>query len=254
MKKIAIAVLYFMLAVPAAYADNAEPRDMSAVRATVAAVADIAEFDIKNYDYDRIFRYALYTHNNFRILTDIDPMEGESSSMGYNKISLVSSEYMDYVMTDVLGITPEKPPISDLINRGFCYNNGYYLYTGGFNTFFATEINDIDSAELLGGGVFLVTFSDVYTEGNNRTAEQSYAVLLERDDNTYTLLRLGMGQDVPDTETLMSYVPTPRDDSVPREATENNDRKALLPFLLLVCGAGIVGVILCLTILVRSKK
>ena len=62
MKKLIIAALYLALASSAAYADNAEPRDMAAVRATVAACADIAEFDIKNYDYDKIFRYALYTH------------------------------------------------------------------------------------------------------------------------------------------------------------------------------------------------
>ena len=79
MKKIIIAALYLALGVSAAYADAA-PRDMVAVRATVAACADIAEFDIKNYDYDKIFRCALYTHENFRVLTDIDPKEGESST------------------------------------------------------------------------------------------------------------------------------------------------------------------------------
>ena len=102
MKKIILTVLYFAIAAPVAYADT-EPRDMVSVRATVAACADIAEFDIKSYDYDKIFRYALYTHENFRVLTDIDPKEGESSSFGYNKISLVSGEFMDFVMENVLG-------------------------------------------------------------------------------------------------------------------------------------------------------
>ena len=252
MKKLIIATLYLALAAPAAYADT-EPRDMAAVRATVAACADIAEFDIKDYDYDKIFRYALYTHENFRVLTDIDPKEGESSSFGYNKISLVSGEFMDYVMENVLGITPEKPPISDLTERGFCFNNGYYLYTGGFNTYFSTEITGIDSAEHLGGGVFLVNFSDVYTEGNTRTAEKSYAVLLEREDGTYTLLRLGMGQSPPDRETLMSYVPQSDTGETPSDEQTEGRKGALLPLLLLTCGAGTVGVILCVAAVVRRK-
>ena len=253
MKKIILAAIYLALAVPTAYADNAGPRDMAAVRATVAACADIAEFDIKNYDYDKIFRYALYTHENFRILTDIDPKEGESSTLRYNKISLVSGEFMDYVMENVLGITPEKPPISDLTERGFCFNNGYYLYTGGFNTYFSTEITSIDGAEHLGGGVFLVNFSDVYTEDGARTAEKSYAVLLEREDGTYTLLRLGMGQSPPDRETLMSYVP--RIDTGETQSDEQTERRegALLPLLLLTCGAGAVGVILCAAVMVKRK-
>ena len=253
MKKIILTAIYLALSASAAYADNAEPRDMAAVRATVAACADIAEFDIKNYDYDKIFRYALYTHDNFRVLTDIDPKEGESSSFGYNKISLVSGEFMDHVMENVLGITPEKPPISDLTERGFCFNNGYYLYTGGFNTYFSTEITGIDSAEQLGSGVFLVNFSDVYTEGNARTAEKSYAVLLEREDGTYTLLRLGMGQSPPDRETLMSYVPQSDTGETQPDVQAEGREGALLPLLLLTCGAGTVGVILCVAAVVRRK-
>ena len=252
MKKIIIAALYLALTAPAVYADT-EPRDMAAVRATVASCADIAEFDIKNYDYDKIFRCALYTHENFRVLTDIDPKEGESSTLGYNKISLVSGEYMDFVMENVLGITPEKPPIGDLTERGFCFNNGYYLYTGGYSTYFATEITGIDSTEHLGGGVFLVNFSDVYTEGNTHTAEKSYAVLLEREDNTYTLLRLGMGQDPPDRETLMSYVPSPDTGDAEQDGQHDKFGGMLLPLLLLACGCSTVGVIFCVTIMMKRK-
>ena len=95
-----------------------------------------------------------------------------------------------------------------------------------------------------------MNFSDVYTEGNTRTAEKSYAVLLEREDGTYTLLRLGMGQSPPDRETLMSYVPTDTGEAVTDEQTERREG-ALLPLLLLVCGAGAVGVILCVAVMVR---
>ena len=132
----------------------------------LSACADLMSFDIKNYDYDTIFKYVLYTHQNFKVLTDIDPMTGSSSSLGYNNVSIAGSSFIDYIMENILRISPEKPPVNNLLNRGFCYSGGYYYYTGGFDVFFSTEIKDIIGIYDLGGNAVYIVFSDIYTEGD----------------------------------------------------------------------------------------
>ena len=99
---------------------------------TLTACADVMRFNIRNYNYDKLFKYVLYTHKNFQILTDIPADTGNSSNLGYNNVKLVNSDYIDYIMTRVFRITPEKTPVNELLERGFCYNDGYYYYIGGF--------------------------------------------------------------------------------------------------------------------------
>jgi hypothetical protein len=123
-------------------------------------------FNIRNYDYDKLFKYVLYTHKNFQILTDIPADTGNSSNLGYNNVKLVNSDYIDYIMTRVFRITPEKPPVNELLERGFCYNDGYYYYIGGFGVYFATKIVDIKGVYDIGGGVTFVIFSDIYYESD----------------------------------------------------------------------------------------
>ena len=53
---------------------------------------------------------------NFQILTDIPADTGNSSNSGYNNVTLVNSDYIDYIMTRVFRITPEKPPVNELWN------------------------------------------------------------------------------------------------------------------------------------------
>lgn len=101
----------------------------------------------------------LYTHKNFQILTDIPADTGNSSNLGYNNVTLVNSDYIDYIMTRVFRITPEKPPVNELLERGFCYNDGYYYYIGGFGVYFATKIVDIKGVYDIGGWCYICWFS-----------------------------------------------------------------------------------------------
>ena len=38
---------------------------------TLTACADVMRFNIRNYNYDKLFKYVLYTHKNFQILPPI---------------------------------------------------------------------------------------------------------------------------------------------------------------------------------------
>ena len=226
---------------------------------TLTACADVMRFNIRNYDYDKLFKYVLYTHKNFQILTDIPADTGNSSNLGYNNVTLVNSDYIDYIMTRVFRITPEKPPVNELLERGFCYNDGYYYYIGGFGIYFATEIVDIKGVYDIGGGVTFVIFSDIYYEGDTRTPEYSFAIL-QNTENGYSLMRLGMGEDLPTSDEVRLYSPFKTYNEMNwniNNVDNNNDdfvkSYISIPILLLVISLGLIGLTACIVALVKRK-
>ena len=226
---------------------------------TLTACADVMRFNIRNYNYDKLFKYVLYTHKNFQILTDIPADTGNSSNLGYNNVKLVNSDYIDYIMTRIFRITPEKPPVNELLERGFCYNDGYYYYNGGFGVYFATEIADIKGVYDIGGGVTFVVFSDIYYEGNTTTPEYSFAIL-QNTENGYSLLRLGMGEDLPTSDEVRLYSPFKTYSEMNwniNNVDNNNDdfvkSYISIPILLLVISLGLIGLTACIAALVKRK-
>lgn len=226
----------------------------------LTACADVMRFNIRNYDYDKLFKYVLYTHKNFQILTDIPADTGNSSNLGYNNVKLVNSDYIDYIMTRVFRITPEKPPVNELLERGFCYNDGYYYYIGGFGVYFATKIVDIKGVYDIGGGVTFVIFSDIYYEGDTRTPEYSFAIL-QNTENGYSLMRLGMGEDLPTSDEVRLYSPFKTYNEMNwniNNVDNNNDVDFVksyisIPILLLVISLGLIGLTACIAALVKRK-
>lgn len=227
---------------------------------TLTACADVMRFNIRNYNYDKLFKYVLYTHKNFQILTDIPADTGNSSNLGYNNVTLVNSDYIDYIMTRVFRITPEKPPVNELLERGFCYNDGYYYYIGGFGVYFATKIVDIKGVYDIGGGVTFVVFSDIYYEGDTRTPEYSFAIL-QNTENGYSLMRLGMGEDLPTSDEVRLYSPFKTYNEMNwniNNVDNNNDVDFVksyisIPILLLVISIGLIGLTACIAALVKRK-
>ena len=226
----------------------------------LTACADVMRFNIRNYDYDKLFKYVLYTHKNFQILTDIPADTGNSSNLGYNNVTLVNSDYIDYIMTRVFRITPEKPPVNELLERGFCYNDGYYYYIGGFGIYFATEIVDIKGVYDIGGGVTFVVFSDIYYEGDTITPEYSFAIL-QNTENGYSLMRLGMGEDLPTSDEVRLYSPFKTYNEMNwniNNVDNNNDVDFVksyisIPILLLVISLGLIGLTACIVALAKRK-
>lgn len=226
----------------------------------LTACADVMRFNIRNYDYDKLFKYVLYTHKNFQILTDIPADTGNSSNLGYNNVKLVNSDYIDYIMTRVFRITPEKPPVNELLERGFCYNDGYYYYIGGFGVYFATKIVDIKGVYDIGGGVTFVVFGDIYYEGDTRTPEYSFAIL-QNTENGYSLMRLGMGEDLPTSDEVRLYSPFKTYNEMNwniNNVDNNNDVDFVksyisIPILLLVISLGLIGLTACIVALVKRK-
>lgn len=226
---------------------------------TLTACADVMRFNIRNYDYDKLFKYVLYTHKNFQILTDIPADTGNSSNLGYNNVTLVNSDYIDYIMTRIFRIIPGKPPVNELLERGFCYNDGYYYYNGGFGVYFATEIADIKGVYDIGGGVTFVVFGDIYYEGDTRTPEYSFAIL-QNTENGYSLMRLGMGENLPTSDEVRLYSPFKTYNEMNwniNNVDNNNDdfvkSYISIPILLLVISLGLIGLTACIVALAKRK-
>lgn len=257
MKKAAVLILLILSLVHTVYAyddirASVGDEETKQIRTFLAACADITSFDINDYSYDTLFKYVLYTYDNFRVLTDIEPAASSSGAPGQGGVRLVSSEYIDYIMNTVFHITPEKPPQRALTERGFCYSNGFYLYTGGFKTYFSTEIKELDSIYDLGGDTLLIVFSDIYTEGTAQNYEKSFAVI-RRAGNGYSLLRLGMGEEPPEPDDMLAYAPFSYTPPTPVPA-QSKAFTVFLPVLLLVCALGLCGTAICVILIVRAKK
>ena len=161
--------------------------------------ADLTSFDINNYQYDRIFKYVLFTHTKFIPFTHINPHTDDS-----DKVKRVNAEFIDFIMEKILNILPEHPPATDLVKRGFCYSDGLYLYSGGFNADYQTQILGIEAVHDLGGGRYHIIFSDIYTENGVGIPEYSYAIV-DTIEKPYRLLRIGMGETFLRTEQIRAY-------------------------------------------------
>ena len=165
----------------------------------LSACASLTEFDLENYDYDRVFKYVLFTHTAFEPIVPLNPHSDDSGD-----IKTVSGEYIDYIMTDILKIPPEHPGVTSLTERGFCYRDGVYMYTGGFGADYRTEILDLLAVHDLGSGNYHIIFSDIYYENGNTIPEYSYAIVND-DNGALSLVRLGMGKNLLTEQQISRY-------------------------------------------------
>lgn len=267
MKKLIVSLcLTFVCIVPQVEADynipyenilaSLDETEKSTIKATVSACADLMSFDINNYDYDTVFKYLLFSHQNFKLLTDIDPTSSHSSSLGGGNVSLVSGDFIDYIMENVLCIPPEKPPVNNLLTRGFCYTGGYYYYNVGFDVSFSTAIGELKGVYDLGDSKIYVVFSDTYTEGDTKSNEESFAVL-KNNGGYYSLLRLGMGETLLSGSELGKYVRSEEDtdtNSLGDTKLPLTKNTVLLIVMVVIFLIGAVGLSCALIALTRTKR
>lgn len=213
----------------------------------------LTEFDRSSYDYDRLFKYVLYTHTAFSDIVSINP---HSSLDG--DIKSVSSEYIDYIMTEILGVTPEHPGATDLTDRGFCYRDGVYLYTGGFSADYETEILEFAAVHDLGGESYHIVFSDIYRENGKTVPEYSYAVVAY-SDGKFSLIRLGMGKNLLTSKQISRYmtVPgasTPAWEKSGDETVPQKDKSIIIAISMAAAAVALIAVAVVLLIVRRKQK
>lgn len=156
----------------------------------ITACADVMDFDIRDYNYDKTVKYILCSNQNFKILTDIPSRYAQ----GGDELSIVSAEYIDYIITNIFGLTPEHPEVNLLTVRGLCVDNGYYYYKNSFG-YYATDILKTDGIYDIGDNMYYVVFSDIFRFESSAVPEYSYAVL-RKDNGGFKLIKLGMGKNL----------------------------------------------------------
>lgn len=196
---------------------------------TIAACADIMGFDIRKYDYDKLMKHILCSNQNFKILTDIPSRYADSG-----ELSIVSAEYIDYILKNIFALTPEHPEVNLLTRRGFCVDNGYYYYKNNFG-YYATDILNAEGIYDLGSDMYYVVFSDIFRSESSAVPEYSYAAV-QKADGIFRLVKLGMGKDLLFENELHSLSPNMKSSyEWERTAPETAVDKYVFAILIMAC-------------------
>ncbi len=167
--------------------------DRAYIQKLISACADIYEYDSEATDSDTLMRKVLYTHKNFEKLTDV-PLDSSEKNQA---LKLCSGEYISSVIYNAFRKEAPRPAVNMLTELGYCYNNGFYYYTGGYSSSFKTEVHDIIKIYSPVKNSFYVVFSDTYTEDDTSVLEYSLATL-QKDRYGYYITSLKMGDDFRD--------------------------------------------------------
>lgn len=229
------------------------------ILALLSACADIMKYDSRNYDYDTLMKYLLCTHQNFAGLIGMDPQSAQAQDIpGFEDISIVSGDYIDNILTTVFKIEPEHPSINELINRGYCYSGGLYYYKNIFSVDFHTDIHDLNAVYYLGGNIYYVIFTDTYYENGTSTPEYSFAIIRTSDTLPYSLIRIGMGENLLSESEAVQYSPQKTYEQpnwkTPPPGYVVPETPYSMPILLIVISIGSVMLIIGSIIIIREIR
>ena len=173
--------------------------ERSELLSLVKSCADLMHYDSETSDENELVRHVLFTHKNFKLLSSA-PDNASDTGGG---LKLCGGSFIDDVMQKAFRRTPEKPPVNMLTTLGYCYNNGCYYYTGGYNTFFSTDNITLVRVLSLSDTALYVIFSDTYTEGASDPIFEYSTAVVSRDEDGFYLTRLDMGGDIDVPRELM---------------------------------------------------
>lgn len=208
--------------------------DKSDILSLIQAGANIYEYDYETTDIDTLMRKVLYTYPSFQPITDFTPNASESNS----SLKLCSEKYISSAVYNVFRKTAPHPAVNMLTEIGYCYNDGYYYYTGGYTDYFHTEVHDILKTFKTDNNGLYIVFNNTYTE-NNSSVEEYSSALVRKDDDGYFIAKLKMGDDF---KNITSIADT---DGVSANHDDfEKTLKSLLPFIIMLFTLAAVGVVI----------
>ncbi len=169
---------------------------------TIRACADIVSYD-STTDINDLMLRILYTNENFDIITQNNPDRKNDGN-----IHMCRGKFIEEILHKVFRKTPPRPEPKDLTSLGYCYQNGYYYYYGGYTDYYATDVTDISRTITLPDGNLYVIVNNTYTEGATVTDEKS-AFTFCRDDLGYYVKEIDMSLDYLSLEDTLNSHTTP---------------------------------------------
>lgn len=178
------------------YAESTDdPKLMSLIKACV----DIGEYDRENFDENDLMRRVLYTYRNFQIITDVEPYPTQTDDL-----KMCRTDFVKDVLHRAFRLDAPAPPPDKLTELGYCQNDGYYYFSGGYTEYFATDVKDIYKIIQLQDGTLYVIFTDYYFEGNNDKKLEYSSMRIGHDADGYYVLSINMNNDFKDLKPLMN--------------------------------------------------
>lgn len=172
---------------------------------------------------------VLYTYRNFEKLSPNPP-----GYLGDGSNHMLKASFVDDIMQQVFRITPKRPPVNKLTDTGYCYNNGYYHFSGGYSTYYATGSYEITDTFRYDKDTLYIVFTDVYTSAGVSRQEYSSARIAQ-DDNGMYISAIRMNSDFSDV--LNNDNPQPSD-LIPAET-----RQWLLIVVIILLAIAAAGII-----------
>lgn len=193
------------------------------------ASADIMNYDCHDTDIHKLTRYVLYTKNNFKVL-GYQPV---SESSGDTLLKYCDSEFVDSVLYNVFRLSPEKPSADMLTKYYYYFSNGLYYYSGGFNTYFATDVIGISEVYKISDDTYYIIFPNTYTESGASPQLEFSSAIIANDSLGYYIKRIDMNSEPLSADTLSNYTKKSVYDLLP-------DIRKYMPAVIIIAGLAVI--------------
>lgn len=164
----------------------------------IKACADIGDYNYETTDKNELMLRFLYTYRNFEIITDKEPFITQSDN-----IKMCRTDFVRDAVYKAFRLDAPTPSPANLTKLGYCENNGYYYFTGGYSEYFATDVRNIEKIVTLDDGTFYVIFSDYYQEGTNTPQLEYSSMQIGQDKDGYYVIAIDMDDDFTKLNTLL---------------------------------------------------
>ena len=169
---------------------NAENDDKTELLTLIKACADIGSFDSSDYDIDELMMRFFYSYQNFKILSPVPPHAVSSGT-----VTMCNSDFVYDALYRAFRITPPSPKPHMLTELGYCEDNGFYSFYGGYDEYFSTDVREIVKIIPQPDGSEYVVFSNYYTQGTNPPVFEYSSMTVKRDDKGYYVTAIKMNDD-----------------------------------------------------------
>ena len=169
---------------------HAADDDKTELLTLIKACADIGNFDSRDYDIDELMIRFFYSYQNFKILSPVPPYAVSSGT-----VTMCNSDFVFDALYRAFRINPPTPKPHMLTELGYCEDNGFYSFYGGYDEYFSTDVREIVKIIPQPDGSEYVVFSNYYTQGENPPVFEYSSMTVKRDDKGYYVTAIKMNDD-----------------------------------------------------------